>query len=164
MYNHCGAASDEPGFFRTAHPLSVYRFVGGRTRLCLLLAESFGMTINTAMIFRTGIADVHKYLHQYRIQPFKMMVGDMVNEKQKGLCRLLHQVFSAILRAAGYLFPFILHGLASAIQQGVIPDSVIYSFSVNSHHLSSASSTLRSKMKMPPARICRVSRHHRRGT
>lgn len=50
------------------------------------------------------------------MQPFKMMVGDMVNEKQKGLAYSI-QSFSA-MQAAWWDISSrsSLHGLASAIQ------------------------------------------------
>ena len=51
---------------RTAHPLSVYRFVGGRTRhvpatQCRKLRHGSKYSHD----FRTGIADVPRHLHQY---------------------------------------------------------------------------------------------------
>ena len=53
--------------------------------MCLLPnAGSFGMAVHSHD-FRTGIADVPRHLVNMAMQPFKMMVGDMVNEKQKGL-------------------------------------------------------------------------------
>jgi maltose/moltooligosaccharide transporter len=64
------------------------------------------------------------------MQPFKMMVGDMVNEKQKGLAYSIQSFLCNAGSLAGYLFPFIFAaiGISNVAPKGVIPDSVIYSF------------------------------------
>ena len=64
------------------------------------------------------------------MQPFKMMVGDMVNEKQKGLAYSIQSFLCNAGSLAGYLFPFIFAalGISNIAPKGVIPDSVIYSF------------------------------------
>ena len=64
------------------------------------------------------------------MQPFKMMVGDMVNEKQKGLAYSIQSFLCNAGSLAGYLFPFIFAaiGISNIAPKGVVPDSVIYSF------------------------------------
>lgn len=64
------------------------------------------------------------------MQPFKMMVGDMVNEKQKGLAYSIQSFLCNAGSLVGYLFPFFFAwiGIKNTAPQGVIPDSVIYSF------------------------------------
>jgi maltose/moltooligosaccharide transporter len=64
------------------------------------------------------------------MQPFKMMVGDMVNEKQKGLAYSIQSFLCNAGSLAGYLFPFIFAaiGISNVAPKGIIPDSVIYSF------------------------------------
>ena len=64
------------------------------------------------------------------MQPFKMMVGDMVNEKQKGLAYSIQSFLCNAGSLAGYLFPFIFAaiGISNIAPKGVIPDSVIYFF------------------------------------
>jgi maltose/moltooligosaccharide transporter len=58
------------------------------------------------------------------------MVGDMVNEKQKGLAYSIQSFLCNAGSLAGYLFPFVfaLLGISNVAPKGVIPDSVIYSF------------------------------------
>ena len=58
------------------------------------------------------------------------MVGDMVNEKQKGLAYSIQSFLCNAGSLVGYLFPIILTaiGVAATAPAGVIPDSVIWSF------------------------------------
>ncbi len=64
------------------------------------------------------------------MQPFKMMVGDMVNEKQKTTAYSIQSFLCNAGSLLGYLFPifFTWIGIANTAPEGVIPDSVIYSF------------------------------------
>ena len=63
------------------------------------------------------------------MQPFKMLVGDMVNEKKR-----LSVFYTKFLVNAGsllgYLFPIIFTwiGIKNVAASGVVPDTVIYSF------------------------------------
>ena len=64
------------------------------------------------------------------MQPFKMMVGDMVNEEQKGLAYSIQSFLCNAGSLAGYLFPILFTwvGIANTAPEGVIPDSVKWSF------------------------------------
>ena len=64
------------------------------------------------------------------MQPFKMMVGDMVNEEQKTTAYSIQSFLCNAGSLVGYLFPIFLTwiGIANEAPKGVIPDSVIYSF------------------------------------
>ncbi len=64
------------------------------------------------------------------MQPFKMMVGDMVNEKQKGLAYSIQSFLCNAGSLVGYLFPifFTWIGISNTAPAGVVPDSVIWSF------------------------------------
>ena len=64
------------------------------------------------------------------MQPFKMMVGDMVNEEQKTTAYSIQSFLCNAGSLVGYLFPIFLTwiGIANSAPKGVIPDSVIYSF------------------------------------
>ncbi|MBR4809680.1 MAG: SLC45 family MFS transporter [Bacteroidales bacterium] len=64
------------------------------------------------------------------MQPFKMMVGDMVGEKQKATAYSIQSFLCNAGSLVGYLFPifFTWIGIANTAPEGVIPDSVIYSF------------------------------------
>ena len=64
------------------------------------------------------------------MQPFKMMVGDLVNEKQKATAYSIQSFLCNAGSLVGYLFPifFTWIGIANTAPEGVVPDSVIYSF------------------------------------
>lgn len=64
------------------------------------------------------------------MQPFKMMVGDMVNEEQKTTAYSIQSFLCNLGSVVGYLFPYIFTflGVQNIAPEGVIPNSVIYSF------------------------------------
>lgn len=64
------------------------------------------------------------------MQPFKMMVGDMVNEEQKGLAYSIQSFLCNAGSLAGYIFPILFTwlGIANIAPEGTIPDSVKWSF------------------------------------
>lgn len=64
------------------------------------------------------------------MQPFKMMVGDLVSEEQKAKAYSIQSFLCNAGSLVGYLFPifFTWIGLANTAPEGVIPDSVIWSF------------------------------------
>ena len=64
------------------------------------------------------------------MQPFKMMVGDMVNERQKTTAYSIQSFLCNAGSLVGYLFPifFTWIGIANTAPKGVVPDSVIWSF------------------------------------
>lgn len=64
------------------------------------------------------------------MQPFKMMVGDMVSERQKAKAYSIQSLLCNAGSLAGYLFPifFTWVGIANTAPEGVVPDSVIWSF------------------------------------
>lgn len=64
------------------------------------------------------------------MQPFKMMVGDMVSNEQKGLAYSIQSFLCNAGSLVGYLFPifFTWIGIANTAPEGVIPDSVKWSF------------------------------------
>ena len=66
------------------------------------------------------------------MQPFKMMVGDMVNEEQKTKAYSIQSFLCNAGSLAGYLFPifFTWIGIANTAPEGMVPDSVIWSFYV----------------------------------
>ena len=111
-----------------------YLFVGALVAvlvLCMLPnAGSFGMAAGTAMAFGLLSLMFLDTSINMAMQPFKMMVGDMVNEKQKGLAYSIQSFLCNAGSLAGYLFPFIFAaiGISNVAPEGVIPDSVIYSF------------------------------------
>ena len=111
-----------------------YLFIGALVAvlvMCMLPnAGSFGMAAGTAMIFGLISLMFLDTSINMAMQPFKIMVGDMVNEKQKGLAYSIQSFLCNAGSLAGYLFPFIFAaiGISNVAPEGVIPDSVIYSF------------------------------------
>lgn len=66
------------------------------------------------------------------MQPFKMMVGDMVGEEQKTKAYSIQSLLCNAGSFVAYLFPifFTWAGLANTAPEGMIPQSVIWSFYV----------------------------------
>ena len=66
------------------------------------------------------------------MQPFKMMVGDMVSEEQKAKAYSIQSLLCNAGSFVAYLFPifFTWIGLANTAPAGMIPQSVIWSFYV----------------------------------
>ena len=111
-----------------------YLFVGATVAvavMCLLPnAGSFGMSVGTAMIFGLIALMFLDTSINMAMQPFKMLVGDMVNEKQKTKAYSIQSFLCNAGSLMGYLFPifFTWIGIKNVAEEGVIPDSVIYSF------------------------------------
>lgn len=98
--------------------------------MCLLPnAGSFTHYIN-AMLFGLIALMLLDTSINMAMQPFKMLVGDMVNEKQKGLAYSIQSFLCNAGSLVGYLFPliFTMIGVQNVAPQGMIPDAVIYSF------------------------------------
>jgi len=64
------------------------------------------------------------------MQPFKMLVGDMVNEEQKAKAYSIQSFLCNAGSVVGYVFPYVFAfvGISNVAAKGVIPDSVIWSF------------------------------------
>ena len=113
-----------------------YLFVGATVAvavMCLLPnAGSFGMALSTAMVFGLCALMFLDTSINMAMQPFKMLVGDMVNEKQKALAYSIQSFLCNAGSIAGYVFPFLFTylGISNVAAKGVVPDSVIYSFYV----------------------------------
>lgn len=113
-----------------------YLFIGSIVSIivmCLLPnAGSFNFTIGGAMIFGLIALMFLDTSINMAMQPFKMLVGDMVNEKQKAKAYSIQSFLCNAGSLVGYLFPFIFTwiGISNVAAEGVIPDSVKYSFYV----------------------------------
>ncbi len=111
-----------------------YLFAGAAVAvvvMCLLPnAGSLGMTVGTAMVFGLVALMFLDTSINMAMQPFKMLVGDMVNERQKSLAYSIQSFLCNSGSLVGYLFPFLFTavGIANEAPKGVVPDSVIYSF------------------------------------
>jgi len=113
-----------------------YLFVGAAVAvavMCLLPnAGSLGLALSAVMMFGLVSLMLLDTSINVAMQPFKMLVGDMVNEKQKTLAYSIQSFLCNAGSLAGYLFPFLFTflGISNVAAQGVVPDSVIYSFYV----------------------------------
>ena len=101
--------------------------------MCLLPnAGSLHLAVSGAMVFGLISLMFLDTSINVAMQPFKMMVGDMVNEEQKGTAYSIQSFLCNAGSLLGYLFPFIFTwiGISNVAEKGVVPDSVIYSFYV----------------------------------
>ena len=118
-----------------------YLFVGAIVAVAVMLmlpnAGSLGLTTQVVMWGLTGTMLFGLMSLMFldtsiniAMQPFKMMVGDMVNIKQKGLAYSIQSFLCNAGSLVGYLFPYIFtfFGVQNVAPEGVIPNSVIYSF------------------------------------
>lgn len=95
-------------------------------------AGSLGLTVKMAMSFGLVMLMLLDTSINMAMQPFKMMVGDMVNERQKAKAYSIQSLLCNAGSLVGYLFPYLFTwiGISNVAPEGVIPDSVIYSFYV----------------------------------
>jgi maltose/moltooligosaccharide transporter len=111
-----------------------YLFVGALVAvlvMCLLPnAGSFQLTVGAALIFGLCALMFLDTSINMAMQPFKMLVGDMVNEKQKAKAYSIQSFLCNAGSVVGYLFPFFFTflGIANEAPKGIVPDSVIWSF------------------------------------
>lgn len=101
--------------------------------MCLLPnAGSFHFTVASAILFGLVSLMLLDTSINMAMQPFKMLVGDMVNEKQKGLAYSIQSFLCNAGSVAGYIFPilFMWLGIKNTAPEGVVPDTVIWSFYV----------------------------------
>ncbi len=99
--------------------------------MCLLPnAGSFEFTVQSAIIFGLIALMLLDTSINMAMQPFKMLVGDMVNEKQKGLAYSIQSFLCNAGSVVGYIFPLLLGfiGLRNTAASGVVPQTVIWSF------------------------------------
>lgn len=99
--------------------------------MCMLPnAGSFGLTVGGAMVFGLIALMLLDTSINMAMQPFKMLVGDMVNEEQKAKAYSIQSFLCNAGSLVGYIFPFLFAwiGLANTAPEGQIPDTVKYSF------------------------------------
>lgn len=99
--------------------------------MCMLPnAGSFQFTVSSAILFGLVALMLLDTSINMAMQPFKMLVGDMVNEKQKGLAYSIQSFLCNAGSIVGYIFPFLLMwlGMQNVAPAGVVPDTVIWSF------------------------------------
>lgn len=99
--------------------------------MCLLPnAGSFHFSIGGAILFGLVALMMLDTSINMAMQPFKMLVGDMVNDKQKGKAYSIQSFLCNAGSVVGYVFPFCLGwlGMKKVADAGVVPDTVIWSF------------------------------------
>ena len=99
--------------------------------MCLLPnAGSFHFSISGAILFGLVALMLLDTSINMAMQPFKMLVGDMVNEKQKAKAYSIQSFLCNAGSVMGFVFPFVLGwlGMKNFAATGVVPDTVIWSF------------------------------------
>ena len=113
-----------------------YLFLGSLIAIavmCLLPnAGSFNLAVSGAMIFGLIALMLLDTSINMAMQPFKMLVGDMVTEKQKSKAYSIQSFLVNAGGLVGFIFPFLFAwiGIANSAPEGQVPDTVKYSFYV----------------------------------
>ncbi len=111
-----------------------YLFIGAAVAvavMCLLPnAGSLGLEFSMVMIFGLLMLMLLDTSINMAMQPFKMLVGDMVNERQKGKAYSIQSFLCNAGSVVGFIFPYVFAwiGLKNVAPEGVVPDTVIWSF------------------------------------
>jgi len=112
-----------------------YLFIGAAVAvavMCLLPnAGSLGLaTVGAVLIVGTILLMLLDTSINMAMQPFKMLVGDMVNEEQKAKAYSIQSFLCNAGSVVGFAFPYIfaLIGLSNVAPEGVVPDTVVWSF------------------------------------
>ena len=111
-----------------------YLFVGSLVAIlvmCMLPnAGSFGFAVGGAMVFGLVALMLLDTSINMAMQPFKMLVGDLVREEQKGQAYSIQSFLCNAGSLVGYIFPFLFAwiGLSNTAPEGEIPDTVKYAF------------------------------------
>lgn len=98
--------------------------------MCLLPnAGSLGLTISSAIMFGLVMLMLLDASINMAMQPFKMLVGDMVNERQKGLAYSIQSFLCNAGSVVGYIAPFVLAWfLSNTAPAGEVPPTVTWAF------------------------------------
>ncbi|MCQ2215526.1 MAG: SLC45 family MFS transporter [Bacteroidales bacterium] len=111
-----------------------YLFIGSICSIIVMAmlpnSGAFGLSVSAAMTFGLISLMFLDTSINMAMQPFKMMVGDMVNEKQKSLAYSIQSFLCNAGSLVGFVFPFVFTflGIANTAEKGMVPDSVVYSF------------------------------------
>ena len=113
-----------------------YLYVGAIVAIIVMAllpnAGSFNMTVKAALAFGAVMLMLLDTSINMAMQPFKMMVGDMVNEEQKTKAYSIQSLLCNAGSLVGYLFPYFFTwvGISNVAPEGMIPPSVTWSFYV----------------------------------
>ena len=103
--------------------------------MCLLPnAGNFNLTFAGAMAFGLVALMLLDTSINMAMQPFKMLVGDMVSEEQKSKAYSIQSFLVNAGGLVGFIFPFLFawFGIANIAPEGQVPDTVKYSFYIGS--------------------------------
>ena len=115
-----------------------YLFLGSLIAIavmCLLPnAGNFNFTFAGAMTFGLIALMLLDTSINMAMQPFKMLVGDMVSEEQKSKAYSIQSFLVNAGGLVGFIFPFLFawFGIANIAPEGQVPDTVKYSFYIGS--------------------------------
>ena len=111
-----------------------YLYVGAIVAIIVMAllpnSGSFEMTVKAALAFGAIMLMLLDTSINMAMQPFKMMVGDMVNEEQKTQAFSIQSLLCNAGSLVGYVLPYCLTwiGVQNIAPEGQIPDSVTWSF------------------------------------
>ena len=103
-----------------------YLLVGAAVAIVVMCflpnAGSLGLAISQAIIFGLVMLMLLATSINISMQPFKMLVGDMVNERQKGLAYSIQSFLCNAGSVVGYVAPFVLAWfLSNTAPAGEVP-------------------------------------------
>ena len=122
--------------------------------MCLLPnAGSFNFSINTAIFFGLVMLMFLDTSINMAMQPFKMLVGDFVNEKQKAKAYSIQSFLCNAGSLVGYIAPIVLAlFLANTAPEGEVPPTVTWAFYIGAAIMALCVIYTLAKVKeMPPA-------------
>lgn len=116
-------------------------------------AGSLGLSISSAIIFGLIMLMLLDTSINMAMQPFKMLVGDMVNERQKGKAYSIQSFLCNAGSVVGYVAPFVLAWfLSNTAPAGEVPPTVTWAFYIGAIILAACVVYTFAKVKeMPPA-------------
>lgn len=116
-------------------------------------AGSLGLSISSAIIFGLIMLMLLDTSINMAMQPFKMLVGDMVNERQKGKAYSIQSFLCNAGSVVGYVTPFVLAWfLSNTAPAGEVPPTVTWAFYIGAIILAACVVYTFAKVKeMPPA-------------
>lgn len=113
---------------------------------------SLGLGISSAITFGLIMLMLLDTSINMAMQPFKMLVGDMVNERQKGLAYSIQSFLCNAGSVVGYIAPFVLAlFLSNTAPAGEVPPTVTWAFYIGAIILAICVAYTFAKVKeMPP--------------
>ncbi len=133
-----------------------YLLVGAAVAIIVMCflpnAGSLGLTVSSAIIFGLIMLMFLDTSINMAMQPFKMLVGDFVNEEQKGLAYSIQSFLCNAGSVVGYIAPIILAMfLSNTAPAGEVPATVTWSFYIGAAILALCVIYTFAKVKeMPP--------------